>query len=62
MAYNDQHFHTFSALLKLCGLPSRLIEPISRQLANIDNTQQDILIQLIAVELQKQQSPTELSK
>ena len=62
MAYNAQHYQTFTALLKLWGFPSQLVEPISLQLANIDNTEQDKLIQLFAVELQKQQSLTELNK
>ncbi|URD49672.1 hypothetical protein [Chroococcidiopsis sp. CCNUC1] len=59
MAFNNQHYYTFTALLQLWGLPSQLVEPISRQLANIDNTQQDELIQLFAVELQKKQSLSE---
>jgi hypothetical protein len=57
MAYNSQHYTTFIALLQLWGLPPELAQPISNQLANIDNTQQDELIKTLTVALHKKQSP-----
>lgn len=57
MPYNGQHYKTFVALLQLWGLPSALAQPISNQLANIDNTKQDELIELITVQLEKKQNP-----
>lgn len=57
MPYNSQHYTTFAALLQLWGLPAAVAQPISSRLANIDNNDQDVLIELIASELQKKQNP-----
>ncbi len=56
MPYNAQHYTTFKALLQLWGLPPELAQPISSQLANIDNTKQDELIELFTVQLEKKQN------
>lgn len=53
----DRNFNTtFIALLQMWGLPTELAQPISDQLARIDNGMQDQLIKTITVELQKKQA------
>lgn len=56
MSYNGEHYSTFMALLQMWGLPMKLAESISKQLANIDNAKQDELIKTLTVELHKRQS------
>lgn len=56
MAYNKQYHLTFAALLRLSGLSESLAEPISLNLAQLDNSQQDALITIISEELQKKLS------
>lgn len=60
MPYNSQHYETFVSLLKLWGLPQELANPISNQLANVDNGAQDILIQTMTRELLKKQKPPQV--
>lgn len=57
MPYNGQHYKTFLALLQIWGLPEEMSCRISSILANADNTEQDKLIEFIAIQLQKKQSP-----
>lgn len=57
MPYNGQHHKTFDALLKLWGLPPELVTPISSELAKLDNTRQDELIETFSVQLLKKQNP-----
>ena len=56
MPYNQKQYITFVALLKLWGVPPNLVEPISTQLANIDNDKQDELIAIFTDELQQKQN------
>jgi hypothetical protein len=60
MSYNSQHYRTFLALLQVWGLPEEMASRISSILANADNTEQDKLIEFIAVQLQQKQSPPQV--
>lgn len=60
MTYNGQHYKTFTALLQVWGLPEEMASRISNVLAYADNTEQDKLIEFIAVQLQKKQSPPQV--
>lgn len=61
MAYNKQHHTTFDALLQVYGVPKELASRIAGQLAYVDNTEQDKLIEFMTVELQKKLSPQPVS-
>jgi len=60
MAYNQSHYKTFVALLKLSGLSQSLAEPIGQSLAHLDNSQQDELIAVISEELQEKQNSVQV--
>ena len=62
MTYNNNHYTTFVALLKLWGLRADIAELISTQLYCIDNDAQDNLIAVMTEEFYKTQTPQQVER